>query len=222
MENKEVLNTLSEIRDLMQKSSKFLTLSGISAVLVGVYACVAAVIAYSILGSEGGLPWDFAEFPKLQVNTPYRLQLMEFFAVVLILLCLATVYAFSYRKAKKQQTPLVFNITARRFLWSFFLPMIVGGILCIALIYRQKYGLTSDVMLIFYGIALVNASSYTYSNARFLGYAELALGLTDSFINGHALLFWTLGFGVFHIVYGIFIHLKYDRRQKIKNGTVNN
>jgi heme/copper-type cytochrome/quinol oxidase subunit 2 len=215
MENKEVLSTLNEIRDMMQKSSKFLTLSGMSAVLVGIYACVAAVIACNILGSESGLVPDFADFPQLRVNMSRRLQMMEFSAAVLILLCIGTVYAFSCRKAKKQQNPLVFNITARRFLWSFFLPLIVGGILCLALIYKQEYGLMSDVMLIFYGIALVNASSYTYSNTRFLGYAELALGLTGSFIDGHALLFWMLGFGVFHIVYGVFVYLKYDRTPNV-------
>lgn len=211
MENKEVLNTLNEIKSLMEKSSKILSLSGASAILVGVYACIAAVVAYYILGGTGVLSWDFVEFPRLQVNTPYRMQLMLIFASVLVLLCLATVFFFSRYKAKRNGLRFTFDRTAQRMLLNFFLPLTVGGILCLSLIWQQHYGLTSSVMLIFYGIALVNVSSYTYSNTRYLGYAELILGLVDSFIEGHALLFWTLGFGILHIVYGLFFYLKYDK-----------
>lgn len=214
MENKEVFSILNEIRNLMEKSSKVLSLSGISAIIVGIYACIAAVIAYYILGGSGQLSWDFIELPRLNINTPYRLKLMLTFASILVALCLLTVYWFSYLKAKKNKQHFAFDRTAKRMLWNFFLPLIVGGILCLSLIYQQHYGLTSSIMLIFYGIALINVSSYTYSNTRYLGYAELLLGLTDSFIEGHALLFWTIGFGIFHIIYGIFFYLKYDRKKK--------
>jgi len=211
MDNKEVFNTLSEIRNLMEKSSKILTLSGMSAIFVGIYACVAAVVAYYILGGEWVVSGGFVEFPRLNVNTPYRLQLMLIFAVLLIMLCLATVFLFSYRKAKRNNQRFVFDRTAQRLLLNFFIPMVTGGILCLSLIWHQHYGLTSSIMLIFYGLALINVSSYTYSNTRYLGYAQLLLGLADSFVEGYALLFWTIGFGVFHIVYGIFFYLKYDK-----------
>ncbi|WP_278479810.1 hypothetical protein [Tannerella forsythia] len=211
MKNKEVFNTLNEIRSLMEKSSKVLSLSGASAILVGGYACISAVVAYYMLGGTGGWSQDLLSFPRLQVNTPYRMQLMLIFAAILVVLCLTTVFFFSRRKAKRSGQRFVFDRTAQRMLLNFFLPLAVGGILCLSLIWKQHYGLTSSVMLIFYGIALINASSYTYSNTRYLGYAELLLGLADSFVEGHALLFWTMGFGVFHIVYGIFFHLKYDR-----------
>lgn len=214
MENKEVFNTLSEIRNLMEKSSRFLSLDGISAIFVGVYACIGAIIAYYLLGGTGKLSWDFIEFPRLNVNTPYRLQLMLIFATLLVILCLATVFLFSYRKAKRNRQHFTFDRTARRLLLHFFLPLVAGGILCLSLIGQQHYGLTSSIMLIFYGIALINVSNYTYSNIRYLGYAELILGLSDSFVEGHALLFWTIGFGVFHIIYGIFFYLKYDRKKK--------
>ena len=213
MENKEVFNTLNEIRSLMEKSSKVLSLSGISAILVGIYACIAAVIAYYILGGSGQFTWDFIEFPRLNVNTPYRLRLMLIFAAILVMLCLLTVYWFSYLKAKRNKQHFAFDRTAKRLLLNFFLPLITGGILCLSLIHQQHYGLTSSIMLIFYGIALINVSSYTYSNTRYLGYAELLLGLADSFVEGHALLFWTVGFGIFHIIYGILFYLKYDRKK---------
>lgn len=214
MENKEVFNTLNEIRNLMEKSSRFLSLDGTSAIFVGMYACIAAVIAYYILGGTGQLSWDVMEFPRLQVNTPYRLQLMLVFAALLVALCLITVFLFSYRKAKRNKQRLVFDRTAQRLLWHFFLPLVAGGLFCLSLIWQQYYGLTSSVMLIFYGIALINVSNYTYSNIRYLGYAELVLGLADSFVQGHALGFWTVGFGLFHMIYGVFFYLKYDRKKQ--------
>ena len=212
MDNKEVFSTLNEIKDLMERSSRVLTLSGMSAIFVGIYACIAAVVSYYILGGEWLLSSGLIELPRLNVNSPYRLQLMLFFAAFLIILCLATAFLFSYRKAKRNNRRFAFDRTAQRLLWNFFIPMAAGGILCLSLIWQQHYGLTSSIMLIFYGIALINASSYTYSNTRYLGYAELLLGLADSFVEGYALLFWTLGFGVFHIIYGFFFYLKYDRK----------
>ena len=110
MENKEVFNTLNEIRSLMEKSSKVLSLSGASAILVGGYACISAVVAYYMLGGTGGWSQDLLSFPRLQVNTPYRMQLMLIFAAILVVLCLTTVFFFSRRKAKRSGQRFVFEI----------------------------------------------------------------------------------------------------------------
>lgn len=207
MNDKEVISTLSDIRNMMEKSTKFLSLDGSSSIFVGIYACIAAYVAYALYGSN-----ELAG-PMLNINGPFRLQITICFALLLLLICLLTAFALSYRKAKKTNRPLRFDKTARRFLWSFFMPLAVGGILCLSLIYQQAYGLTSSIMLIFYGLALVNASNYTYSHTRYLGYANVLLGLLDSFVSGYALLFWVLGFGVLHIVYGILFYLRYDRKR---------
>lgn len=217
MNNQEALDTLNDIRKMMEKSSRFLSLNGSSAIIVGIYACIAAVIAYFILGGDDlirpGIIGTY-HMPMLQVNTPYRLYILLLFAAVLIAICLITVVLMCRYKARKNNQKLQFDHTTQRLLWNFFLPLIVGGILCLSLIWQQHYGLTSSIMLIFYGIALINASNYTYSNTRYLGYAELALGLADSFVEGHALLFWVIGFGIFHIIYGILFYLKYEKTQK--------
>lgn len=196
MDNQEALDTLNDIRKMMEKSSRFLSLNGTSAIVIGIYACIAAWIAYHILGSSDRL---FI----LEVNTPVRLRLLFICAILLILLSIITVVVMCRHTARKNNRQLQLDRTARRLLWNFFLPLVVGGILCLSLIWQQHYGLTSSIMLIFYGISLINASNYTYSNTRYLGYAELILGLADSFIEGYALLFWVVGFGVFHIIYGL-------------------
>lgn len=196
MDNQEALDTLNDIRKMMEKSSRFLSLNGTSAIVIGIYACIAAWIAYHILGSSDRLF-------MLEVNTPVRLRLLFICAILLILLSIITVVVMCRHTARKNNRQLQLDRTARRLLWNFFLPLVVGGILCLSLIWQQHYGLTSSIMLIFYGISLINASNYTYSNTRYLGYAELILGLADSFIEGYALLFWVVGFGVFHIIYGL-------------------
>lgn len=212
MNNQEALNTLNDIRKMMEKSTRFLSLNGISAIVIGIYACIAAIIAYFILGENTPLLSDTYNIPTLQVNTPDRLSLLIIFAGILIILSITTGVMMCLQKAWKNHQQLQFDRTAKRFLWNFFMPLVVGGILCLSFISQQHYGLTSSIMLIFYGIALINASNYTYSNTRYLGYAELILGLADSFIEGYALLFWVTGFGIFHIIYGILFHLKYDKQ----------
>lgn len=213
MDKQEALNTLNDIRKIMEKSSRFLSLNGTAAVIIGLYACIAAIAAYYILGGVTNPIAGIFNIPRLQVNTPARLQLLLIFAAVLISISIITVIFMCRHKALKNHQPFGLDRTAKRLLWNFFLPLITGGVLCISLIYHQHYGLTSSIMLIFYGIALINASNYTYSNTRYLGYAELALGLADSFIEGYALLFWAVGFGIFHIIYGIWFNFRFDSTQ---------
>jgi hypothetical protein len=209
MDNKEVLSTLSDIRNMMEKSSKILSLSGMSAIIVGIFACLAAAVAYIILGEEKSL----TGLPQLHLGTGRRELLLGGLSCFLILLCLVTAYLFAYRKAKRKNQRFVFDVTARRLLWNFFVPLVAGGILCLSFIMQQQYDWLSAIMLIFYGIALINLSNYTYSNTRYLGYVQLLLGLIDGFVTGYSLLFWTVGFGVFHIIYGIYFYLKYDRQK---------
>lgn len=204
MENKEVIDTLSEIKELMKNSSKFLSLSGSSAIFVGIYAFIGAYIAHCIFEPTSG-------FTTLNINTPHRLQIVVILALVLLTISLMTAFYLSWIKAKKNGLQLRLDQISIRLLINFFVPLLAGGILCTALLLQQHYGLTSSIMLIFYGMALINGSKYTYSNTRYLGYAELTLGLIDSFVPGCGLLFWTIGFGLFHIIYGVFFYLKYDR-----------
>lgn len=215
MRDKEVIKTLSDIRNLMEKSNKFLTLSGLSSIFVGLYALAGASIAFFLLNTPAGYTnYETVNRTVVHINTPYRLQLVIGLALVLLIISLATVFLMSWNKARRANVKLKLDPTALRLLWNFFLPLLAGGILCASLLWQQHYGLTSSIMLIFYGLALINGSKYTYSNIQYLGYAQLLLGLIDSFIQGHGLLFWSIGFGVLHILYGIVFYIQYDRAKK--------
>lgn len=195
-----MINTLSEIRNMMERSTKVLSLSGMSAVVVGIFAIVAAVLANHIIENE----W-------LHV---YKVRSLMILAITLFIICFMTILLFSKRKAKKNGLRFQFDRTVQKMLWNFFLPLIIGGVLCVGLIYQGHYGLTSSFMLIFYGLALINLSNFTFSNIKYLGYVQLILGLIDFLMVNHSLLFWMIGFGVCHVVYGIIFYFKYERKEK--------
>ena len=201
MKNKEALDTLHDIKNLMEKSTKFLSISGISSILVGIYACIGAGIAYYIFNT----------------NISQRLMLLCITALAVLILSLVTVFTMSYRKAIKVNRNIFTDKSVYRLLWNFFLPLFAGGVLCMSLLWHHYYGLTSSIMLVFYGLSLVNCSKYTYSDIRYLGYAEILLGLVNSFVIHYALVFWGIGFGVFHILAGIYFYYKVERRQALSS-----
>jgi hypothetical protein len=90
-------------------------------------------------------------------------------------------------------------------------PLVTGGLLILILISRSYYGIITPATLIFYGLALVSASNFTFADVKYLGLLEIALGLIAACFPGYGLLFWAIGFGVLHIIYGSMMYLKYDR-----------
>ena len=214
MKEKEVEKTLSDIREMMSKSSRFQSVSGYSIVAVGLLAAVASLITAVFIGVENWFPCS----EKLQqfavMDTAVRTQCIAITGMVLFALSLLTVFFFAYIKYKRHQLRFAFDKRMGQMLLDFFIPLAVGGVLSIVLVMQQHYGLTSSIMLIFYGLALVNCSHYTYPVFRYLGYVELLLGIIDCFTMSHALLTWFLGFSVAHIVFGIVYILLFDRKAK--------
>ena len=202
MENNEVINTLNDIKELMERSTKFKAISGLSIVIVGVLASIAAAYIHFVLGNYS-------------INTPSKLHTTVIVALSLLALAFMTVFVLAYLKAKRQQLRFTFDATTRKLLVSFLVPLVAGGLFCYALLLQEHYGLTSSVMLVFYGLSLIGSSHFSYPALRYLGYAELVLGLVDCYMINYALLTWFLGFGVFHIVFGIIFMLKYERESNL-------
>ena len=198
MQQKKYLEDLSEIKDLMSRSSRFLSLSGLSGVLAGVYALIGAAIAYFFL-----LPKEGEVFTLHSAN--FKMLVVLLFAIAL--LSLLTAFGLSYQKAQKMGEK-IWDATTIRLLINFAIPMVTGGLYILIKLNSQHYGLTGSLMLIFYGLALVNASKYTLGQVRYLGYVEIILGLLCAVFPGHGFWFWTLGFGLMHILYGGIMYRK--------------
>lgn len=209
MNKDKALQSVNEIRELMERSTKFVSLSGLAAILAGIYSLIGFWLAVHLLGSRQ-LGMNGMQ-NVIEVNTPMKLKIIVGLAFAVVVASALTAFFLSLYKSRRTKQKLLSKLTLR-ILWNFAVPLCTGGLFCIALLYHQYYGLTSSVMLLFYGLALINVSKYTFSNVGWLGYAFLLLGIVDSFIQGYALLFWVVGFGGFHIIYGILFYLLYERK----------
>ena len=198
MNKDKALESVNEIKELMEKSSKFISVSGLAAILPGIYALAGAYIATQVITPDTYLI--------------VALELMAIIALSVLAAAAVTAGILSYCKSKKTGQKFFSRLTYRA-LWNFSLPMLTGGALCISLLLHGYYDILSSVMLLFYGLTLVKVSKFTYANIAWLGYAFICLGVIDSFWEGHALLFWTIGFGGFHILYEILFYLHYERKQ---------
>jgi hypothetical protein len=199
------LETLHEIRDLMNKSSRFISLSGLAGVSAGIFALLGAAIAFWYLGLS------FYEPNNYEAIRNEKEFLLFFFADatgVLLASIVASIY-FTTRKAKRKGLP-IWDTTAKRMLINLFLPLIAGGLFCITLVLHNVLPLVAPATLIFYGLGLLNASKYTLNDLRYLAICEIILGILAAFWSGYGLLFWAIGFGILHILYGWLMYHKYE------------
>ena len=210
-ESREHLQTLTEIRSLMERSSKFLSLSGLSGVSAGVIALIGAAIVYMRLRTDWfhALSYQRLELYDDTAHQAIREFLLVVSFVVLVTALLAGTY-FTVRKAQRQGLS-VWNTSSQRLLWAMAVPLATGGVFCLALLYYNLIWLAFPATLIFYGLALTNGSKYTVRDVESLGYCEIGLGLLSLFWPGYNLLTWAMGFGVLHIVYGLAMYYKYER-----------
>lgn len=203
MENKDALQTVKDIREMMEKSSKFLSFSGLSSVLVGVYALLGAWRAFLLLQSS------------LVVEEPrsYLIAKLVVLAKMILGASLITVLVLSWLKSKKTHATFFSQVTYRTF-FHFFLPLSVGGMFCIALIVSHNYVVIAPVMLLFYGVSLVNVSKFAHKSLLVLGCVEMILGIVSAFLPGQGLWFWTIGFGIIHIIYGVYFYFVVERKSE--------
>ena len=201
METKDYLKDIQDIKSMMAQSSQFISLSGFSGILAGIYAIIGAVIAYFLIENERSY------YITLE-STTFKYILLT--ALVVLVLSIGTAYLLTIRKAKKVGEK-VWNPTSKRLIINFSIPLITGGIFSLLLLKNGYYGLIAPITLIFYGLACVNASKYTLRDVRYLGITQIILGLIATEFSGYGLYFWVIGFGICHILYGSIMHFKYDR-----------
>jgi len=201
MEAKDYLKDIQDIKQMMSQSTQFISLSGLSGILAGIYALVGAYFVNGLIERN--------KYDAIIIES-YTFKMILLTAAAVLFLSLLTAYLMTIRKAKKVGEQ-VWNPTSKRLLINFCIPLVTGGIFAILLLRQEVYGLIAPITLIFYGLACVNASKYTLRDVRYLGITEIILGLIAVEFSGYGLYFWVLGFGICHIVYGAVMHFKYDR-----------
>ncbi len=201
IKEKDYIKDLTEIRQMMERSSKFISLSGWAGILAGIYALVAAYIAYALFNFKPG------EESKMVPSDMLNVILL---ALALLVLALTTAVFLSYKSASKRSEP-IWNATSRRLLLNMAVPLVTGGIFLLIMISQTHFNMLSSVSLIFYGLALYNAGNFTYKEVKILGVIQILLGLLSAWFIAWSLLIWATGFGLMHIVYGVYIQVKYKR-----------
>lgn len=211
MDNNKHFEQLAEIRSLMEKSSRFISLSGLSGILAGTYALIGAFIARKhIKNSE-----NYLEFIE-GYSSIYRTDLTDYqFFITLgfgvMALSLITGFILTRRRARDVQQK-IWDKAAWRMLINMAIPMAAGGLFCAILLHHGYIGMVAPATLLFYGLALLNGSKYTLDTIRHLGIAEIALGLIAAFDIGNGLFYWAAGFGALHILYGARMWWKFERK----------
>jgi len=206
VKEKEIQSELASIRSLMERSSKFISLSGLSGILAGVYALIAAGLAYSMVYTGSAKIRT-----SLNLHTdPVPLYDLIAIAALTLLLSLVTGVILTTSKAKRKGQP-IWGPSSRALLFHMATPLVTGGIVILVFLCRGYYDIIASTSLIFYGLSLVSASNFTFPMVKYLGLCEIILGLIAACLPGFGLLFWAIGFGVLHIVYGSIMYFKYDR-----------
>jgi hypothetical protein len=210
------LQELHQIKKMMERSSKFISLSGLSGISAGICALAGAWFA-----SQKIHCWQYGDcqFGDLINDTDRKVQNeVLLIAILTFVAALATSFFFTFLRSKKTGIPL-FGTTTIRLLWNIAIPLVAGAFFLIRSIQLDQYELITPGCLIFYGLALVNASKYTLGEIRYLGYGQIILGIINLWLIGNWVIFWIAGFGVLHIVYGIVMWYKYERVSRINKDT---
>ncbi|MDN4013814.1 hypothetical protein QX233_15170 [Chryseobacterium gambrini] len=204
MESKNYHEDLSHIRSMMERSSRFISLSGLSGVVAGLAAIIGAVYVYFVFQREG---IDYFDGER-NIFRPSLVKELVIIGVVILGVALLSGYIFTANKSRKKGLK-IWDATTKRLLVTFAVPLITGGFFCLALLYHHLFVFIAPATLLFYGLALVSAERYTLTDIKYLGYCQIVLGLISLFFLGWGLVFWTIGFGALHIVYGLIMHKKY-------------
>jgi hypothetical protein len=228
VEEKEIQDELVSIRGMMERSSKFISLSGLSGILAGIYALLGAwgayyVIYYNMPDAINPYKHVSDEFNSLKSDDPQivkglfyggddrvQTEVLLIIAFLVLIASVGTGIFLSIRKANRKGQPIWSN-TSRLLLFNMAIPLLSGSALVLVHLFRGHYGLVTPSCLVFYGLSLVAASNFTFSDVKYLGLCEIFIGIFAACLPGYGLLFWAIGFGVLHIIYGSMMYFKYDR-----------
>ena len=186
---------------MMEKSSKFQAINGLSLVFAGVIALIGAGVAYKSVFCSS----SFSGYSTMQ-----HVIFLLADALIVLMLAVGVITLFSWQKAKKNKLSL-FNKVTMRTAYNLCIPLAAGGIFSLVLLFNGHVEYVASTTLIFYGLALINASRYTVGEIHILGICEVITGLLAAVYLFHGIYWWAIGFGVCHIIFGLIMYFKYDK-----------
>ena len=214
MKEQEIKDTLSDIRNMMERSQKVLFLDGTAGIVVAFWALLGAVAVSLVLYGAVSPLWG------VQANPIRQPDLSTFLIVAIIcvaVFCAAfmTAWLMSKHRANREGLDFTFDAGTRRLLGNFFTAMVTGGFVCLTPISNDLWGMIPGYMLVFYGLAVVLISpiAFKISITKYLGYAEIAIGIAALAFSSFGMMFWTIGFCILHLIWGVWFKIWFDRKQ---------
>jgi hypothetical protein len=213
-EQQQSLEDLQHIKKMMERSSRFISLSGLSGISAGLCALIGAWVAHPYVFGQKDLVIDNNLALAQAATNDYAIILNTYLfwiAAATFIGAFISAFFFTWLKSKKDGSPIWGN-TAKRLLINVSIPVLVGGLFLFRMLHYGTFGLVAPGCLIFYGLGLINASKYTLDEIRYLGYVQIILGIINLWFVGYGLYFWGMGFGVMHMLYGVYMWMKYERK----------
>jgi len=195
---------IKAIREMMERSSKFQAINGLSLIIAGLLAVAGAAFAYFYLLRDPSLT---------HFNRKQEVWILLATALLVLGLAVSVITLFSWKKAKKNNQSLFDKVTMRA-AYNLMIPLVAGGIFSLVLLFTNNVGLVASATLLFYGLALINASKYTVGEIHYLGICEVIVGLLAAIYLYHGIYWWVIGFGVCHIIFGVIMYVKYDKNNE--------
>ena len=215
MKEQEIKETLSDIRDMMERSQKVMFLNGTSGVLVSVWALLGAVMVSGILYGSVWPLWGSTALPLREINTERFIWAAFYFGCTFFASCI-TVWLMSKHRAERKGLDFKLDAGAKQLLRTFFTVMVIGGLFCLTPFGNGHWELVPGYMLAFYGLALVVISpmAFKISIIKYFGFIQIAVGLTALVLPQYCMMFWTIGFCILHFIWGIWFHFVFDRKER--------
>jgi hypothetical protein len=202
MDNQEQsLAAIQDIKRIMERSSRFISLSGWSGIAAGVCALGGAWVATHFI----------VQYKTGTIQASLLENMLVLVAGATFVAAFISSFIFTYIRSRREGIA-VWGNSAQRLVFNTSVPLVAGAFVVYRMLVLGEYGLIAPSCLIFYGLALVNGSRYTLGEVKYLGYFQVALGIINLWMPGNGLYFWTLGFGLLHIIYGVVMWWKYERQ----------
>jgi hypothetical protein len=202
MKKAKYIDDLKEIKEIMSRTTQFISLSGLSGVSTGIIALVGIWLAFITVFKDQ----DYLVYNAVTLNNEKEIYLLVI-TIGTIILSVGSAIFFTRRKSKIQNQ-IIWNGLSKRLLLNLLIPLITGGVFCLMVLNKGFIGILPSLTLIFYGLSLINGSKYTFPELRYLGIIQISLGLLAYQFICYSLLFWALGFGIIQIIYGLIIQKK--------------
>ena len=204
-EMKNPSQELSEIKSMMERSKRFLSLSGIAGIPVGLTA-LAGIAAINFTIHQSWNVWLLPE--TLNLST---IQLIWLGVITALMFGIAAIITWILSH-KKVPTQKLASPPSKKFLEALAIPIAFGTVACLLFAKNELYAYIPGLSLLMYGLGMIQAAQHSFQELKRLGLALAVLGLVAFLAPTYSLILWAMGFGGLHILYGIWMHQKYDRK----------